>query len=164
MDNTKTKTFIAFINKSGHDKWWIDGNCPYESDRPRILPYQTKEDKETAIKYGRSIGLWEESEDVYGVVLTVTGEPFEIINRKDADILVKEYKDAEELRKKELGITDSGPGTSKKKRKKKTDEVKEKPVESVEPKKEINAAPQKIVKSVPIEKKVGRPAKIKFEE
>ena len=117
MDNTKTKTFIAFINVSGKDKWWIDGNCTFESDRPTLLPYETKEQKETALAVGRTKGLWDETTDVYGVVLKVQDVPFEIINRKDADIQRKELAEKEAARKTELGLTEGQPSSGKKKKK-----------------------------------------------
>lgn len=105
MDHTKTKTFIAFINVSGKDRWWIDGNCTFESDRPTILPYDTEEQKKTALEVGKLKGMWDETTDVQGIILKVQGNPFEIINRKEADALVKERAEAEAIRKAELGIS-----------------------------------------------------------
>lgn len=116
MDHTKTKTFIAFINVDGKDRWWIDGNCTFESDRPTLLPYETKEQKESAISVGKTKGLWDETTDVYGVILKVQDAPFEIINRKDADIKRKELAEKEAARKAELGITEGQPSSKKKKR------------------------------------------------
>ena len=140
MDHTKTKTFIAFINSDGKDKWWIDGNCTFEVDRPTILPYETKEQKESAISVGKLKGLWDETTDVYGVVLKVQEVPFEIINRKDADIQRKEREEAEAARKAELGITSSEPSSGKKKRKAKlkaSEDTKPKVIEVVEEKPQI---------------------------
>jgi hypothetical protein len=117
MDHTKTKTFIAFINVSGKDKWWIDGNCTFEVDRPSLLPYDTKEQKETAISVGKTKGLWDETTDVYGIVLKVQDAPFRIISREEADIQLKELAEKEAARKAELGITGSEPSSKKKKRK-----------------------------------------------
>jgi hypothetical protein len=104
MDRTKTKTFIAFINSSGKDKYWIDGNCTFEQDRPTILPYETEEQIESAKNYARTMGIWDEVTDVWGVILKVSGSPFEIINRREADIIAKEYKDKEIQRKLDAGV------------------------------------------------------------
>lgn len=161
MDHTKNKTFIAFINQSGKDKWWIDGNCPYEVDRPKILPYGTAEEKETALLYGKTIGIWDEVTDVYGVLLKVEGQPFEIINRKDADAIQKEIKEKEEARKKEMGI-ESGPPASKKKKKKKDSEPKD---STPEPSKEVLTPKDVKVESISTErKKRGQVPKIDIEE
>lgn len=103
MDYTKTKTFIAFINKDTKDKFWINGNLTNDKDEPRIYPYETKEEKELALYIGKNLGCWSETADVEGVLLKVTGNPFHIINKKEAKerlkLLEKESQARAEKRK-----------------------------------------------------------------
>lgn len=163
MDHTKTKTFIAFINVSGKDRWWIDGNCTFEVDRPTILPYETEEQKKTAMDVGRTKGMWDETTDVHGVILKIGNSPFEIITRKEADVILKEIKEKEELRKLEQGVFDKSP---KKKEKVKVDK-KVKPELPPAPKREAVVKEKVLVakeKSSKIESKVVGKAKFTIEE
>lgn len=155
MDRTKTKTFIAFINNSGRDRFWIDGNCTYESDRPSILPYETPEDKDAATQYAKTMGIWDEVTDVYGVILKVTGSPYEIISRQEGDRLAKEYKDNEAKRKEEAGIFK--PQDKKKRGKKET------PVQApVVVEKPAEVKKETVVVAKKDDTKVDKPKKAKF--
>ena len=95
MDNTKQKKFIAFINQEGKDRWWINGNLTYDSSSPTILPYDTKEDKANAIDKAKKMCIWEETHDIYGIVLSVVDKPFEIISFSDANKIKQEYEEEE---------------------------------------------------------------------
>lgn len=88
MNYAKTKTFIAFINKDKKDSFWIHGNYCFDDHSPKIYPYQTKEEKETAIEIGKRLGVWDETSDIQGVILSIHSEPFSIITKEQA----KEYE------------------------------------------------------------------------
>lgn len=155
MDRTKTKTFIAFINNSGRDRFWIDGNCTFEPDRPSILPYETQEDKDAAMTYAKTIGIWDEVTDVYGVILKASCAPFEIINRKEADVIAKEYKEREAKRKEEAGVFK--PQDKKKRGKKET------PVQApVVVEKPAEVKKETVVVAKKDDTKVDKPKKAKF--
>jgi len=101
MDYTKTKTFIAFINKDSKDRYWINGNLTTDKDEPRIYPYETKEEKELALYIGKNLGCWSECADVEAVLLKVQGSPFHIINKKEAKERLKVLeKEADERARK----------------------------------------------------------------
>ena len=151
------------MNVSGKDKWWIDGNCTFEVDSPTILPYETEEQKKTAMEVGRTKGMWDETTDVHGVILKISNSPFEIITRKEADVILKEIKEKEELRKLEQGVFDKSP---KKKEKVKVDK-KVKPELPPAPKREAVVKEKVLVakeKSSKIESKVVGKAKFTIEE
>jgi len=147
MDYTKTKTFIAFINKDSKDRYWINGNLTTDKDEPRIYPYETKEEKEFALYIGKNLGCWSECADVEAVLLKVQGSPFHIINKKEAKERLKVLeKEADERARK----------------RKELEKKKEEPVveEIVQPKK--SKLPDPI--PVPEPAKRGRPKKVIFEE
>lgn len=88
MNNTKTKTFIAFIHRNKKDLHWIDGNYLYEEDAPKIYPYETKEQKELANLIGWRNTQWDEVEqagsEIVGVVLTVSEQIIPMISKEKA--------------------------------------------------------------------------------
>lgn len=86
MDYTKNKTFIAFVNKDGKNRWWVDGNMPFDDTSPKVYPYDTKEEKENAKLVGYRIAIWSETGDVEGVILRVQ-ETVPIITKKEALLL-----------------------------------------------------------------------------
>lgn len=143
MNNAKAKTFIAYINKTDKDSWWIDGNCPFDINSPTILPYENAEQKKTAIAFGKEKAMWDEVDEVYGVVLTISSAPFLILNRAESREIVKKYEEEEAARRTDRCMEMQ----DKKKRGKKKDslEAKEKivvdkslPVEKISAPKEKN--------------------------
>lgn len=156
MNNTKTKTFIAFINKNKKDSYWIDGNYIFEDTAPKIYPYETKEDKENASVIGFRNTQWDEVEgtgsEIVGVVLKVTDEFVNVISKEKAV----------ELEMKIYGNT-IYKAKEKKKKEKVEEVVVEKPVEKIPekvetPKKVIEAIPETPSEDAP--KKRGRPKKV----
>ena len=156
MNNTKTKTFIAFINKNKKDSYWIDGNYIFEDTAPKIYPYETKEDKENASVIGFRNTQWDEVEgtgsEIVGVVLKVTDEFVNVISKEKAV----------ELEMKIYGNT-IYKAKEKKKKEKVEEVVVEKPVEKIPekveaPKKVIEATPETPSEDAP--KKRGRPKKV----
>ena len=87
MDHTKTKSFIAFVNKDGKNRWWVDGNYVFDEISPKVYPYETKEDKEHAKLIGYRIAIWDESGDIEGVILKASGETIPTISKKEALLL-----------------------------------------------------------------------------
>ena len=153
MDYTKkTKTFIAFVNKDGKDRWWLHGNYCFDEETPKIYPYDTKQDKEDAIEIGKRFGVWDETSDIEGLVLKVIGEPFSIINKKEAAIYHKQIQKEEEERVAERKAKEE----SEKKPKKeiKEDNVK---VEESKPTPKIVPKVEELNKEQPTPKKRGRP-------
>ena len=164
MNNTKTKTFIAFIHRNKRDQHWIDGNYIYEEDAPKIYPYETKEQKELANLIGWRNTQWDEVEqngaEIVGVLLTVSDQIIPTISKEKAiDIEQKLYGNV---------IYDQGKPIKKKKEKteEKSEPVPEKIVEKPEEK-----IPEKVVETVSKEistessepKKRGRPRKLEIE-
>lgn len=156
MNNTKTKTFIAFINKNKKDSYWIDGNYIFEDTAPKIYPYETKEDKENASVIGFRNTQWDEVEgtgsEIVGVVLKVTDEFVNVISKEKAV----------ELEMKIYGNT-IYKAKEKKKKEKVEEVVVEKPVEKIPekvetPKKVIETTPETPSEDAP--KKRGRPKKV----
>lgn len=156
MNNTKTKTFIAFINKNKKDSYWVDGNYIFEDTAPKIYPYETKEDKENASVIGFRNTQWDEVEgtgsEIVGVVLKVTDEFVNVISKEKAV----------ELEMKIYGNT-IYKAKEKKKKEKVEEVVVEKPVEKIPekveaPKKVIEATPETPSEDAP--KKRGRPKKV----
>ncbi len=103
MDYTKTTSFIAFVNKDGKDRFWINGNVIHDREEPRIYAYETKEEKKTAIELGQRLGVWDDTGDIEAVILKVSGKPFHIIDKKEAKELeiqmAEESKERERLRR-----------------------------------------------------------------
>jgi hypothetical protein len=153
MDYTKkTKTFIAFVNKDGKDRWWLHGNYCFDEETPKIYPYDTKQDKEDAIEIGKRFGVWDETSDIEGLVLKVIGEPFSIINKKEAAIYHKQIQKEEEERVAERKAKEE----SEKKPKKEIKEEKVK-VEESKPTPKIVPKVEELNKEQPTPKKRGRP-------
>lgn len=153
MNNTKTKTFIAFVNKNKKDSFWIDGNYIYEDSAPKIYPYETKEEKDTANLIGFRNTLWDEVEEtkseIVGVILKVTDETVSVIS-KDKAI---------ELEQKLYGnnIYEVKPKKKKETVVEKTEEIPEKIPEKVVEKVAEKVSEQVISEEAP--KKRGRPRK-----
>lgn len=162
MNNTnKTKTFIAFINKDGKDKWWLHGNYCFDEETPKVYPYETKQDKLDALEIGKRFGVWDETSDIEGVILKVVGEPFSIITKKEAAVYHKQIQKEEEER-----VAARKAKEEETKPKKEVKEKKEKVDIKVEPEiKPVKAivTPENVTKNVVEPKKRGRP-KINFED
>jgi len=167
----KTKTFIAFINKDGKDKWWLHGNYCFDEETPKIYPYETKQEKSDAIEIGKRLGVWSETSDIEGVLLKVVGEPFSIITKKEASVYHVQLQKEEDARVAERKAKEE----SEKKPKKEPKEVKEK-VEKVEKEEVVvdritpTIVPTPIISKPKVEvgqnpepKRRGRP-KISFED
>lgn len=139
MNNTKTKTFIAFVNKNKKDSFWIDGNYIYEDSAPKIYPYETKEEKDTANLIGFRNTQWDEVEDtkseIVGVILKVTDETVGIISKDKAV----------ELEQKFYG--NSIYETKPKKKKEKLEEVVSETVKEIS-EKVVEKTPEKVVEKV----------------
>lgn len=151
MDYTKTKTFIAFVNIDGRDKFWVDSNDPCDRISPKIYPYETKEEKETAKLVGHRTAMWSESGDrIEGVLLKVC-ETIPVINKKEAEELEQKWiKKSKEERE----------ALAEEKHKKKDPEPLQKPLEPVS--KPVEKIVEKVVEKSPepiveAPKKRGRP-------
>lgn len=147
MDHTKTKTFIAFVNKDGKNRWWVDGNYVFDEISPKVYPYETKEDKEHAKLIGYRIAIWNESGDIEGILLKATGESMPTISKKEAllledklfpkpireDVPKKEKKKVEEIVEPVATVPERVVEKVSKKSSEKVEKVLEKPVEIVRP-------------------------------
>ena len=147
MDHTKTKTFIAFVNKDGKNRWWVDGNYVFDEISPKVYPYETKEDKEHAKLIGYRIAIWEESGDIEGILLKATGESMPTISKKEAllledklfpkpireDVPKKEKKKIEEIVEPVAAVSEKVVDKVSKKSSEKVEKVLEKPIEIVKP-------------------------------
>lgn len=163
MNYAKTKTFIAFINKDKKDSFWIHGNYCFDDHSPKIYPYQTKEEKETAIEIGKRLGVWDETSDIQGVILSIHSEPFSIITKDQAKEYEKQIKAEEEARVAERKARDKELEDAKKGASKANKKVVEEIVEVVpevkeEPKIEVVG---EVVKE---EKRRGRKPRNIFED
>ena len=116
MDHiNKAKKFIAFINKDGRDRHWINGNFPWAEDGPTLFPYDTREQKKIADEVSEKLVCWSETGDIEGVILQPVGEVFLIHNKKASGHIVDKYdKIFEQQKQKQL--------EDNKHRKKKSDE------------------------------------------
>lgn len=136
MNYTKTKTFIAFINKEKKDTYWMNGNYCFDEDVPKIYPYHTKEDKKIAMEIGKRMGVWSETSDIEGVVLSILSEPFSIITKEEAVEYEKVLQAEEEERV-----------AARKARDKELEDAKR---EAKKGKKEVVETPEAIVVEAPI--------------
>ena len=66
----------------------MNGNYCFDEDVPKIYPYHSREDKKIAMEIGKRLGVWSETSDIEGVVLSILSEPFSIITKDEA----KEYE------------------------------------------------------------------------
>ena len=114
MDHTKCKTFIGFVNIDKKDRFWCDGNSVWDSISPKIFPYETKEEKESAQLTGHHILNWDETgSEVVGIIFKVH-ETVPLISKKDAEILEIKQKE-KRLKEKEKILNEDNPEKSKKK-------------------------------------------------
>lgn len=110
MDHCKNKQFIAFIHKSARDKFWCNGYFAWDEYAPSIHPYDTREQKKTAIEIGEAICGWHETGEIDAVILTVSAETFSIVNKENKSEALARFekrsqdgiKKQEELKKKLL--------------------------------------------------------------
>jgi len=155
MQHTKTKTFIAFINRTKKDSYWIDGNYLFEQDSPKIYAYETREDKDIANIVGYRQTQWDEIEqtggEVVGVILKVTDEMVSTISKEKAI----------ELEHKIYGNTIYKSAPIKKEKKEKVSEpVVEKVIEKI-PEKIVETKLESKPETISEEpKKRGRPKKL----
>ena len=157
MNNTKTKTFIAFVNKNKKDSFWIDGNYIYEDSAPKIYPYETKEEKDTANLIGFRNTLWDDVQEnkceIVGVILKVTDETVSVISKDKAIELeqklygnnIYEVKQKKKKEKVEEVVKEN------------VEEISEKVVEKVVEKIPEQTSSENVVEDAP--KKRGRPRK-----
>jgi len=159
MDFTKTKTFIAFVNIDGKDRFWVDSNDPCDKISPKIYPYETKEEKDTAKLIGYRTSVWSESGDrIEGVLLKVS-ETIPVITRKEAEVLEEKWK--------QKLLDDKEAMLSEKSKKKVPEIVPEKPPETPKevPGKVPVVVPETISKpTVDVPRGRGRPRKIQLIE
>ena len=149
MDHTKCKTFIGFVNIDKKDRWWVDGNSVWDTISPRILPYETKEEKESAKLYGYSTATWSETGDeVVGVIFKVH-ETIPVISKKEAIILEEKHM-KQRLEEKQKLLDEENP--PKKKEEKISKEVIKEPVKEV-----VKEIPKVSTPVIPEPKKRGRP-------
>jgi len=100
MDYCKNRQFLAFINKDGKDKYWVDGGFPWSEVSPTLHPYDTKEEKLLAREIGESLSCWSETGDIEAVVLTVSNEVMSIMKKKDNALIVEKLERLNEEKKK----------------------------------------------------------------
>ena len=100
MDYCKNRQFLAFINKDGKDKYWVDGGFPWSDVSPTLHPYDTKEEKLLAREIGESLSCWSETGDIEAVVLTVSNEVIPIMKKKDNALIVEKLERLNEEKKK----------------------------------------------------------------
>lgn len=120
MNHASCKTFIAFVNIDGRDKFFVDGNDVWDKVSPKVYPYESKEDKDNAKLIGYNIANWDQSgETVEGIILKVH-ETVPIITKKEAMKLEEKYqeeqlearrklKEEESPKKKEKTIPEEPP-------------------------------------------------------
>jgi hypothetical protein len=103
MDYCKTKQFIAFINKTGRDRFWCDGYFAWDEYAPNIHPYDTKEQKKIAAEIADGISSWSESGEIEGVVLTVSQEVITFVNKSEKESALERFekRSADGIRKQE---------------------------------------------------------------
>lgn len=127
MDNCKTKQFIAFINKTGKDRFWCDGYFAWDEYAPNIHPYDTKEQKKIAAEIADGISSWSETGEIEAVILTVSSEVIKFVDKAGKESALERFekrsvdgiKKQEENKKKAL----------EEKKKKKEEETSEENVE-----------------------------------
>jgi hypothetical protein len=110
MDHCKNKQFIAFINKNSRDRYWCDGYFAWDEYAPTLHPYDTKEQRKTAIEIGEAIAAFSETNEIEAVILTVGTEIIPIVNKENKPAALDRFekrsvdsiKKQEELKKKLL--------------------------------------------------------------
>lgn len=83
MDHCRTKQFIAFIHKNSKDRFWCNGYFAWDEYSPTLHPYDTKEQRKTAIEIGEAISAWSETSEIEAVILTVSSEIISIVNKNN---------------------------------------------------------------------------------
>ena len=157
MNYTKTKTFIAFINKEKKDTYWINGNYCFDEDVPKIYPYESKEEKKDAIDIGKRLGVWDETSDIDAILFKVVGEPFSVITKREAAEYEKILSAEAAQRVAERKAKELEEKTQAKEAKKKT---KEEVDEIVEP---LPILP-KVVEKIEVEKEEPKKVEVKMDE
>ena len=143
MNHASCKTFIAFVNIDGRDKFFVDGNDVWDKTSPKVYPYESKEDKDNAKLIGYKIANWDQTgENVEGIILKVH-ETVPIISKKEAIRLEEKYQEEQLEARRKLKEEDSP-----KAKKEKTQE----PIPEIVP---VKIEPTKIESPEP--KKRGRP-------
>lgn len=101
MNHASCKTFIAFVNIDGRDKFFVDGNDVWDKVSPKVYPYESKEDKDNAKLIGYRIANWDQTgENVEGIILKVH-ETVPIISKKEALIIEEKHRlEVEEMKRK----------------------------------------------------------------
>lgn len=110
MDHCRTKQFIAFIHKNSKDRFWCNGYFAWDEYAPTLHPYDTKEQRKTAIEIGEAISAWSETSEIEAVILTVSSEIISIVNKENKSDALSRFekrsqdglKKQEELKKKLL--------------------------------------------------------------
>lgn len=157
MNHTKTKTFIAFINKMKKDTYWIDGNYIFDEEVPKIYPYESREDKDIANLVGYRLSQFHDVElaggEIVGVILKATDETISTITKEKAI----------ELEQKIYGNTIYESNKKIKKEKKVVEEVVQEPIAEKIVEKVVEAILEKKIEPETISeepKKRGRPRKL----
>lgn len=101
MNHASCKTFIAFVNVDGRDRFFVDGNDVWDKVSPKVYPYESKEDKDNAKLIGYRIANWDQTgENVEGIILKVH-ETVPIISKKEALIIEEKHRlEIEEMKRK----------------------------------------------------------------
>jgi hypothetical protein len=101
MNHASCKTFIAFVNVDGRDRFFVDGNDVWDKVSPKVYPYESKEDKDNAKLIGYRIANWDQTgENVEGIILKVH-ETVPIISKKEALIIEEKHRlEVEEMKRK----------------------------------------------------------------
>lgn len=143
MNHASCKTFIAFVNIDGRDKFFVDGNDVWDKTSPKVYPYESKEDKDNAKLIGYKIANWDQTgENVEGIILKVH-ETVPIISKKEAIRLEERYQEEQLEARRKLKEEDSP--------KPKKEKIQE-PIPEIVP---VKIEPTKIESPEP--KKRGRP-------
>jgi hypothetical protein len=101
MNHASCKTFIAFVNVDGRDRFFVDGNDVWDKTSPKVYPYESKEDKDNAKLIGYRIANWDQTgENVEGIILKVH-ETVPIISKKEAVAIEEKHRlEIEEMKRK----------------------------------------------------------------
>ncbi len=114
-------TFAFIVNKIGKKEYFVDGHWHFETDSPRLYPYNTKQDKEDVLLHAKRTGILSDAGEifVYQMILKEGSSKVSLvtsISRKESEAFRKELDrmDAElktnnpqpkEPRKKKLKLT-----------------------------------------------------------
>lgn len=92
MDYCKQKQFIAFINKTGKDRYWCDGYFAWDEYAPNIHPYDTKEQKKIAAEIADGISSWSETGEIEAVILTVSSEVIKFVDKAGKESALERFE------------------------------------------------------------------------